>query len=234
MVRFFQVARSYDGAEVLVDVNLSIEKGELLLVNGPAGSGKTTLVKLLLGIEPPTRGWITVDGFTLSSAWLAAHRRRIAVIPQGGCLVAELTAAQNVALSLEVTRASRPAAMRGAIEMLEHLGLASLADRPCDSLSAGERQWVAIARALVREQAQLLVADEPATSLDSSGAELLAEIFEERRRRGTTVVITSQHTGFPGLLGQRVVMLDRGRIALDSAALDGGGDFSDLEEVRAL
>ena len=233
MVRFFQVARAYAGAEVLVDVNLSIDKGELVVINGAAGSGKSTLVRLLLGLEAPDRGWITVDGFTLAGASLAAHRRRLAVIPQGASLISDLTALRNVALSLEVAGASRLFALRSAMEMLEQLSIERLSERLAGSLSSGEKQWVTIARALVREQAQLLIADEPSAHLDPGGAELLARLLDERRRRGVTVIATSQQTGLPGLVGQRVVMLDQGRVALDSATMDSPSEIAGLAQARA-
>jgi ABC-type ATPase involved in cell division len=218
---------------VLVDVNLSIDKGELVVINGAAGSGKSTLVRLLLGLESPDRGWITVDGFTLAGASLAAHRRRLAIIPQGTSLISDLTALRNVALSLEVAGASRLFALRSAMEMLEQLGIERLSERLAGSLSSGEKQWVTIARALVREQAQLLIADEPAAYLDPGGAELLAKLLDERRRRGVTVIATSQQTGLPGLVGQRVVMLDQGRVALDSAAMDSPSELAGLAQARA-
>jgi ABC-type ATPase involved in cell division len=222
MVRLFHVAKSYPGAEVLLDVSLAIEPGELVVISGRAGSGKSVLLRLLAGLETPTRGWIAIDGFTLSatSPWAnAAHRRRLAVVTQGAALVPEMSALDNVALALTVGGVGVAAARRSAGELLDRLDLLRLATRPVRLLSSGERKWIAVARALVREDARLLIADEPTADLDSADEELLGELLDERRRLGAAIVVTSQEPGLLGVAGQRVLVLHRGRIALDSAAV---------------
>ena len=162
MLRFFHVARTLGDLEVLVDVNLNVESGELVVVSGPAGAGKSTLVRLLLGLEMPRRGWITVDGLVLDGSVpraMSAHRRRIAAIPQGGLLVPDRSALENVALALDTAGYAAGESARIAGRTLDRLGLDHLAARRADCLSSGERQWVAIARGFAREDASLLVAD---------------------------------------------------------------------------
>lgn len=223
MVRLVHVSKSYPSGRVLLDVDLTIGVGELVVICGPSGSGKSTLMRLLLGLTAPTRGWITVDGVTLSNTApgaLATHRRRIGVIPQGATLVPEMTVLENVALGLEVAGSSAKDARQGAALSLERLSLTRLSDRPVGFLSAGERKWVTIARALAREEAPLILADEPIADLESIDAQAVAELLHNRRCFGVTVVVSSQQPGLPGLAEQRVVMLDRGRITLDSGPLE--------------
>jgi ABC-type ATPase involved in cell division len=216
MVRFFHVARSFPGADVLVDVHLTIERGELALVTGAAGSGKTTFARVLLGLDPPRRGWVTVDGLVLGGSLpevLAAHRRRVAAIPQDSLLVGDRSAVENVALALEVSRVASADARRRAELTLERLGLQALAQRRASVLSRGERQWVAIARALVRSEAQLIVADEPTEGLDERDARIVGELLDDERALGKTVVVLSRSAALRGAKSVRLLELDEGRIA---------------------
>jgi len=201
MVRLFHVARSFPGADVLNDVHLTIERGEIVLVSGPPGSGKTTIAGLLLGLDTPRRGWITVDGLVLggsSSRALAAHRRRVAVIAQGPLLVGDRSALDNVALALEVGGVGVAEARRKSALVLERLGQGHLAAREVRMLSRGERQWIAIARALVRDDASLLVADEPAEGVGHAEAIVVGSLLEAERRAGRTVLVLSRAGSVPG------------------------------------
>ncbi|MBM4267324.1 MAG: ATP-binding cassette domain-containing protein [Deltaproteobacteria bacterium] len=220
MVRFFHVARAYGGVEVLSDVTLSLD-GEAVVVTGPSGAGKTVLMRLLCGLEAPTRGWITVDGVPLAgstSEVLAAHRRRLAVVPQEPCLVSKSTVIQNVALALQVQGVGHGEAHERSGAVLARLEIAALADRRADLLSATERRCVALARALVRESASLVLADEPGAGLDPASQRRVGEMLAERVAAGATVVVTSQQPGFPGLEAPRIAFLAEGRITWDSAS----------------
>lgn len=220
MVRFFHVARAYGPREVLSDVTLSVD-GETVLIAGAAGAGKSALLRLLCGLESPTRGWITVDGLPLvarASDVLAAHRRRLAVVPQRTLLVGRRTAIQNVALALEQQGVPPGAAQERASAALSRVGCEPIADRLAKDLSVGERRLVSLARALVREDARLVLADEPAAGLDSTTQSLVGALLTEQARRGATVIVASQQPGLAGLETDRVVFLDHGRIAWDSRA----------------
>jgi len=221
MVRFIHVARSYPDCEVLVDVSLCVDTGEALVISGPPAAGKTTLLRLLLGLEDPTHGWIVVDDLVLggsSPEVLAAHRRRVAFIAQQPLLVPDLTAEQNVALSLDVCGALPAQARSAAAEALERAGVAHLRDRLAASLSSSERCWVGVARALARREASLLVADEPSAELPAREARVLGALLQEERAHGKTIVVASREPSVGGLGAHRLALLDGGRITLETAA----------------
>lgn len=218
MVRFFHVARAYGAREVLSDVTLSIG-GETAVIAGPAGAGKSVLLRLLCGLEAPTRGWITVDGLPLVASAtdvLAAHRRRLAVVPQVPLLVEDRTALQNVALALEVQGVPAGEGVERADHALERVGCVDLRDEPACRLSQGQRRLVSLARALVRDTASLLLVDEPAAGLDAAAQLRVGSLLAEEAARGATVVIGSQQPGLPGLVDPRVIFLDGGQVSWDS------------------
>lgn len=218
MVRFFHVALAYGGNEVLSDVTLSLG-GETVVMAGPGGAGKSVLLRLLCGLEAPTRGWITVDGLPLvdsAADVLAAHRRRLAIVPQTPLLVEDVTATENVAFALEVQGIRGGPARVRACDALDRIGVAALRDRRVAGLSASERRLVGLARALVRDDASLVVADDPTSGLGAEAAARIGGLLAEEAARGATVVIASQQPGLPGLVDARVVFLDDGRVSWDS------------------
>jgi cell division transport system ATP-binding protein len=221
MVRFIHVARSYPDAEVLVDVSMCVDTGEAVVISGLAGAGKTTLLRLLFGLEDPSRGWIVVDDLVLGGSTpevLAAHRRRIGLIAQQPLLVGDLTVEQNVALALAVCGALPAQARSATAEALERTGIAHLRARRVLGLSAVERRWVAVARALARREASLLIADDPAADFDTRDMRALGTLLAEERAAGKTVIVASREPTLAGLGPHRVVLLDGGRITLETAA----------------
>lgn len=218
MVRFFHVARTYGAREVLSEITLSLG-GEPTVISGAAGSGKSVMLRLLCGFEAPSRGWITVDGLPLvasASDVLAAHRRRLAIVPQRPLLVEDRTAVWNVALALQVRGVPIGEAHERAGEALSRVGCGALLGERADTLSEGQRRLVSFARAIVRDDASLVLADEPAAGLDPAAQERVGALLTEESERGATVVLASQQPGLPGLCESRVVFLDDGRVAWDS------------------
>lgn len=219
--------------QALVNVNLSVKPGALVAVMGPSGSGKTTLLSLAGGLERPTSGEVIVDGDLLgrlSVGELAALRRRkIGYVFQQFNLIEGLRALENVSLPLELDGVKRKVATTGALEALEVLGLADLAERFPDELSGGEQQRVAIARAIVGPR-KLLLADEPTGALDTVTGEGVLRLMRGHCERGGAGVLVT-HDARLAAWADQVVFLRDGRIIDQTEGPRGPEDL--LDAVRA-
>ncbi|MFQ5919549.1 MAG: ABC transporter ATP-binding protein [Thermoplasmata archaeon] len=207
------VWKSYDGADyVLRDVRFELDAGEGMVVWGRNGSGKTTLLNLLGGLDRPDRGNILLRGRDLAGLrpreQAAVRLHEVGYVFQEHNLLEELTVRQNVELPLRLRHAPGLGA-RGR-ELLTRFGLESLAERRPAALSGGERQKVAVARALANEP-DLLLADEPTASLDEETAPDLLDLLEGLRAEGKTVLLAS-HDPLARALSWPVRRLRRGRL----------------------
>lgn len=215
MIRLAGVSKLYSpGNPVLFDLNLSIERGKFVFLSGPTGAGKTTLLKLLFGAERATAGDVVVlgrDVGRLSARALAAHRRDLGVVSQEIKLLPEITALDNVALAAEVAGASARESRRRAARLLDEMELAAKRNAKPLALSCGERQKVAVARALVNDPV-LILADEPAENLDAATAEATMRLIARAHERGATVLVATHDPSPAGRVGGRVVLLEHGRI----------------------
>lgn len=195
-------------------VSLSVGAGEFVAVTGPSGAGKSTLLNLAGGLDRPTSGRVLVSGSdlaTMGAAGLAlARRRRIGFVFQSVNLLPSLTAAENVALPLELDGVRPKAAMSSARGLLDALGLGAVADRLPDRLSGGEQQRVAIARAVVGGKS-LLLADEPTGALDSLSGDSVMSLLRQQCAAGCAVVLVT-HDARHAAWADRVVFLRDGRI----------------------
>jgi putative ABC transport system ATP-binding protein len=213
-----QVSRVYGqgAAEVraLAGVDLSVDAGTMIAVMGPSGSGKSTLLTIAGSLEDPSGGEVTVCGQALKTmsrnAKARLRRRCIGYVFQDFNLLPGLTAAENVALPLELDGTSARKANKAARKSLEELGLAERAGHFPDQLSGGERQRVAIARAVAGEH-QLLLADEPSGALDSANGEAVMRLIHTACRRGLAAVVVT-HDAQLASWADRVVFLRDGRI----------------------
>ena len=198
----------------LRDVDLSIERGELVAIMGPSGSGKSTLLTIAGSLEATSSGQVLVDGVdlaTVSRADQATMRRRsIGYVFQDFNLLPGLTAVENAALPLELDGISAKAARAKGLKALEELDVAERADRYPDELSGGERQRVAIARAIVGKRG-LLLADEPTGALDSVNGEVVMRLLRAATKRGVAGVIVT-HEAQLASWADRVVFLRDGRV----------------------
>jgi putative ABC transport system ATP-binding protein len=207
----------------LCEVDLSVERGELVAVMGPSGSGKSTLLTIAGSLEEPSSGEVLVDGVdlaTVSRSDRARMRRRaIGYVFQDFNLLPGLTAAENVTLPLELD-GSRAKAARGAgLAAMEELDVAEHADRYPDELSGGERQRVAIARAIVGERG-LLLADEPTGALDSVNGEGVMRLLRAATHRGVAGVVVT-HEAQLAAWADRVVFLRDGHVVDQTIAPPG-------------
>ena len=203
-------------------VTLAVEEGELVAVMGPSGSGKSTLLNLAGGLDRPTTGEVVVDGTVLGSctrrALAGLRRRRVGYVFQDLNLLASLTAAENVALPLELDGVGVRQARRTALAALAEVDLDGYGPRFPDELSGGQQQRVAIARALVGQR-RLLLADEPTGALDSQTGEAVLRLLRSKVDAGAAGVLVT-HEARHAAWADRVVFLRDGAVVDTSGPLD--------------
>jgi cell division transport system ATP-binding protein len=220
MIQFQHVEKRYAPAIcALNDINLEIDTGELVLLSGANGAGKSTLLKLIYREEEPSSGNVLFEGQNLKSfdsRAVAGLRRRVGLVFQEFKLLANLSAMENIALAAEVAGVTKNAARGRALQLLRDLGLASRRDAKPDSLSGGEQQRIAIARALVNRPI-LILADEPTGNLDDVAARETLRLFKDVQQKDTTVVVASHAVDLFKEIATRVIQLEQGRIVADSA-----------------
>jgi putative ABC transport system ATP-binding protein len=206
------VVRSYGRTPALRGVSVAAAGGEILAVTGPSGCGKSTLLLCLAGILRPDAGDVTYAGQPIGTwsetARSRLRRREFGVLFQFGQLVAELSAAENVALPLLLDGTRRGAARTAALTWLDRLGVADVADQRPGAMSGGQQQRVALARALVTEP-KVLFADEPTGALDSrAGEQVLTQLVRVARENRTTVVLVTHDAQVAAYADREVVLRD--------------------------
>ena len=232
------VSKTYlDGVEevhALREVDLSVEAGRMVAVMGPSGSGKSTLLTIAGALETPSAGEVRVAGHSLSSMSrddrARLRRRAIGFVFQDFNLLPGLTAAENVALPLELDGVSAGKARAAGLCALEELGLADHASRFPDQLSGGQRQRVAIARAVVGDR-RLLLADEPTGALDSANGEAVMRLILAACKRGSAAAVVT-HDAQLASWADRVVFIRDGRVVDSTAARPGPESLLTGEPAR--
>src|SRR5215211_3053812 len=218
MIRFDNVTKVYGNDTVALErVNLGIDSGEFVFLVGASGSGKSTIVRLILKEIEPSAGAIYVNGTRLSSV----PRRRIPRVRRGiGCvfqdfkLLPNKTAAENVAYAMEVTGQRRRTIRTKVPQILDLVGLSGKMDKFPEMLSGGEQQRVSIARAFV-SQPPILVADEPTGNLDPTTSVGIMQLLHRINRIGTTVLVATHDREMVDVMRKRVVALEAGRVVRD-------------------
>jgi lipoprotein-releasing system ATP-binding protein len=210
---------------VLRGVNLSLERGESLVIMGPSGSGKSTLLQILGTLDSPTRGTVRIDGadpFALPEYRLADFRNRhIGFVFQDQYLLPQCSVLENVLLPTLVAKDDRAAVKAWAIQLLERVGLADrLTHRPAE-LSGGERGRTALARALVHKPT-LLLADEPTGNLDQKTAAEVGRLLLELHREQRTVLVVVTHSPELAAVFPRIVTMRDGSLVGPAAARPDG------------
>jgi putative ABC transport system ATP-binding protein len=206
------VAKAYGATPALVDAEFAIDAGEVVAVMGPSGSGKSTLLHCIAGIVPPDSGTVHYDGRELSAMSdaerSALRRSAFGFVFQFGQLVPELSCRENVALPLRLDGVSRRLAEARADELLRSLEVADVASQRPGTVSGGEGQRVAVARALVTDP-RVLFADEPTGALDSlNGERVMALLTGAARQRGTAVVLVTHETRVAAYSDREIVVRD--------------------------
>ena len=208
------VEKWFGQLHVLQDIDLSIDRGEVVVVIGPSGSGKSTLCRTINRLEPIDEGEITIDGRRLPEEGkeLARLRADVGMVFQSFNLFAHKTVLENVALGpVKVRRQPKGEAERRARELLERVGVASQADKYPAQLSGGQQQRVAIARALAMDP-KVMLFDEPTSALDPEMINEVLDVMTALARDGMTMVVVTHEMGFARRAANRVVFMDAGRI----------------------
>ena len=214
MIQLFHVYKSF-GSEnpALIDVSLTIEKGEFVFITGPSGAGKTTLLKIIFCAEMPTSGHALVNGRNLNrikDKELALLRRRTGMVFQDFKLLANRTVFENVALALEIMGAPFSTIRKRVHQALRYLDLGGKEGYCPPQLSGGEQQRVAIARAIINSPL-ILLADEPTGNLDQDLTIEIMALLKQIHIRGTTVIVATHNQALLKGTRRRVVTLNKGR-----------------------
>ncbi len=218
MIHLQGVTKQYTRDSVgLDDIDLKIEAGEFVSVVGQSGTGKTTLIRLLIAEEKPTAGNIEIGGWDIARIKgrdVPQLRRQIGVIFQDFKLLSKKTVRENVAFALQVAGEPHKRIRDIVPKVLDIVGLAEKHDRYPHQLSGGEQQRVVIARSLVHRP-KIIVADEPTGNLDTINTQEIMEILKKINEFGTTIVLVTHNRDIVNQLRKRVVVLENGKIISD-------------------
>ncbi|MEV6263912.1 amino acid ABC transporter ATP-binding protein [Streptomyces sp. NPDC051784] len=232
LIELRDVNKHFGTLHVLQNINLTVGRGEVVVVIGPSGSGKSTLCRTINRLETIESGRITIDGKPLpeEGKGLAELRAEVGMVFQSFNLFAHKTVLANVSLAqLKVRKRKKDEADQRSRELLERVGLASQADKYPAQLSGGQQQRVAIARALAMDPKALLF-DEPTSALDPEMINEVLEVMQQLAREGMTMVVVTHEMGFARSAANRVVFMADGRIVEDRTPED---FFTSPESDRA-
>ncbi|RPH42956.1 MAG: cell division ATP-binding protein FtsE [Desulfobulbaceae bacterium] len=215
MIEMIKVSKSYPpDVSALSDISVTIDRGEMFFLIGMSGAGKTTLLTLLCSMETPSNGLIEVAGnpiHKLKGSTLARMRQRIGVAYQDFKLLTDRTAAENIAISMEVSYKKPQIIRKRVVDLLEQLDLSDKHNTITGELSRGEQQRVTLARAVANSPALILV-DEPTGNLDATTTERVMKLLNKCNSAGATIVIATHDDSIYKDTTHRVMELRKGRI----------------------
>lgn len=218
IIEMYRVYKSYqDGVDAIKNINFRIRKGEFVFIVGKSGSGKSTIIKLLMNALRPTSGRVYVNGYELTRLHrrkIAKFRRSIGVVFQDFKLLKDRDVFENVAFAQRVVEKTTRQVNRNVPEALSLVGLLDKQKSLPTELSGGEQQRVVLARALVN-QPTILLADEPTGNLDPKTSWEIMELLEDINRRGTTVIVVTHNMEIVNAMNKRVIMIDDGKLVSD-------------------
>lgn len=214
MIEVIHLKKSFDDLLVLDDINLSVSKGEVMVIIGPSGSGKSTLLRCINLLEYPTAGTILFEGVSTTDKSVDIHkvRQQMGMVFQQFNLFPNLTVLQNITIGPEVVK-KLPAskANETAMRLLSRVGLEEKKDVYPGQLSGGQSQRVAIARALAMEP-KVMLFDEPTSALDPEMVGEVLEVMKALAADGMTMMVVTHEMGFAKEVGHRVLFMDEGKI----------------------
>ncbi|MBQ7433996.1 MAG: amino acid ABC transporter ATP-binding protein [Lachnospiraceae bacterium] len=217
MMQIKNLSKSFDDLQVLRDINLEIEKGQVVVIIGPSGSGKSTMLRCLNLLETPSGGEILYQGndITKLGKLVTDYRKHVGMVFQRFNLFQLHTVLENVMMApIQLNKMGKTAAKEKAMELLGKVGMKEKADVYPDTLSGGQQQRVAIARALAMDP-EMLLFDEPTSALDP---ELVGDVLEVMKRLaadGMTMIVVTHEMGFARDVADRVIFMDEGYVVED-------------------
>jgi cell division transport system ATP-binding protein len=214
IIRMFHVHHNYGSKKALIDITLDIAKNEFVFISGPSGAGKTTLLKLFYLGEPVSEGQVLIDGINLARIprkRIPRLRRKFGIIFQDYKLIPTKNVYDNVALVLEAAGVKKRQIQKKVKSVLRLVGMEDRLKALPPSLSGGEQQRIAVARAIVGDP-KIILADEPTGSLDEESAEVILELLRGVHIRGATVIIATHDKALMRKTGGQVLHLQQGRL----------------------
>ena len=221
MIKFINVTKTYpDGTTVLQDVSFEIKEGEFVSIVGKSGAGKTTLVRLILGLEIPTSGEVFFKGVNMASAdslKVQEMRRMVGGVYQDYKLLPKKTVFENVSYIMQIEGKTNEEIEQEVPRVLEIIGLRDKVNNFPNELSGGEQQRLAIARALVNRP-DIIIADEPTGNLDPYNTYEVISLLQKINQAGKTIILSTHDREVINKLGKRVITIENGRILRDESA----------------
>jgi polar amino acid transport system ATP-binding protein len=214
VINVINLEKKFGELKVLKNVNLEIDKGEVVVIIGPSGSGKSTLLRCLNLIETPTSGDIIFEGISITSKEndIDIQRQRMGMVFQQFNLFPHMKVIDNITLGpIKVKKLSKEEAEKTALQLLKRVGLEDKADAYPNQLSGGQKQRIAIARALAMEP-HVILFDEPTSALDPEMIGEVLDVMKELARDGMTMVVVTHEMGFAREVGDRVIFINEGEI----------------------
>ena len=207
------VSKAFDEFEALKGINLTVHKGEVVVIIGPSGSGKSTFIRTLNRLETIDQGEIIIDGIKLEEGTHQdAVRREVGMVFQNFNLFPHMTVLENIILApMKVRGTSSTEASKNAMELLKRVGITEQANKYPSALSGGQQQRVAIARALAM-QPKLMLFDEPTSALDPEMVNEVLQVMKELAISGMTMIVVTHEMGFAKEVADRIIFFDQGKI----------------------
>lgn len=218
IIRMFHVHKNYGAVKALTDITLDVPKNELLFISGPSGAGKTSLLKLLYFGEAVSEGQVLIDGMNLSRIShnrIPILRRKFGIIFQDYKLIPTKTIFDNIAIVLEAMGKKRRFVEKKVRSVLRTVGMENSIHSLPPTLSGGEQQRIAVARAIVGDP-KIILADEPTGNLDEDSADIILKLLKRYHIRGATVIIATHDKELIRKTGGRVIHLKQGRMQTTS------------------
>ena len=221
--------KSFGALGVLKGVDLTINKGDVVVLVGPSGCGKSTFLRCLNRLEEPDSGTVELDGQPVTDKDIDAMRAKMGMVFQHFNLFPHLTVKKNITLApVRLGRMSQAAADARAMELLSRIGLADKADAYPNMLSGGQKQRIAIVRALAMDP-EVLLFDEPTSALDPEMVGEVLELMKELAKGGMTMVVVTHEMGFAREVANRVIFIDEGEVKVDKPPQE---FFKNIENER--